>query len=168
MNKFATFMRESGPARFLIPAGIIMIIVSVFMFIIMNNTKDYVRTDATVTKVELQTPETRDDRGETVEATYKITVKYMVDGKEYEGILEEMPQYKEGQRFVIAYNPANPLDIVKPGGFWFAIFFAVAGVACIVFGIISIIAALGRRKRMKEQEERWANGEDQGKSSIFM
>ena len=53
MNKLATFFRESSAGRFLIPLGLILIVFSFFTFKAVDHAKDFIKTEATVTKAEL-------------------------------------------------------------------------------------------------------------------
>ena len=108
MNKVATFFRESKTARFLIPLGIILIVFGIFFFISDNNNKNYVRTEAIVSKVELSREATYDIDGNREEAMYNIFVTYKVDGQEYENELGEMYEKKIGDKIDIVYNPNNP------------------------------------------------------------
>ena len=52
MNKFATIIRESRVARFLIPAGIILIVFGIIFFVISKKNQDYIETESTIAKVE--------------------------------------------------------------------------------------------------------------------
>ena len=54
MNKLITFFRESSLARFLIPSGLLFMIFGVIFLVININNQDYVKTEATVSKVELE------------------------------------------------------------------------------------------------------------------
>ena len=61
LNNFAKFMRESYTARFLIPVGIILIVVSIFVFMAVDHTKDFVKTDSIVSRMELYENQYTDD-----------------------------------------------------------------------------------------------------------
>ena len=84
MNKLATFFRESITARFFIPFGIVLIVFGVIMFMINKENQNYIKIEAVVSKTELVEESYIDENGDTVEATYKVYVKYTVDGKEYD------------------------------------------------------------------------------------
>jgi hypothetical protein len=159
MNGIATFFRESKTARFLIPLGIILIIVSILLFIIGNNNKNYIKIESTVSKVELVKEETTDSEGNTEEAIYDIYVKYTVDGKEYDTELGEMSKRKVGDKITIVYNPDNPSEISQPSSIILNICLLVGGIVSLVGGIISSINAVKRYKKMKTQEEGWNNGQ---------
>ena len=157
MNKVFTFFRESYLARFLIPFGIIGIIFSVILLISVDHNKDYLRVDSVVSRAILAEEAYTDAEGDHHEATYKIFVKYTVDGNEYEQELGELPGYKEGDKIVIAYNPENPLQITQPVSYIVPLVIFVAGVVSLVTGIVSIIRVVKRHKTMKEQEKGWEN-----------
>ena len=159
MNGIATFFRESRTARFFIPLGIILIIVSIFLFISGNNTKDYIKTEATVSRAVLVKEATYDSEGNREEAMYQIYVKYTVDGKEYDTELGEMFEQKIGDKITIVYNPNNPNEISQPTSIIFNLVFLIGGIASLVGGTISAVNAVKRHKKMKEQERSWENGQ---------
>ena len=53
MNNIATIFRESRVGRFFVPLGIILIAVGIVLFVINDHHKDFIKTEATVTKTEL-------------------------------------------------------------------------------------------------------------------
>ncbi len=80
MNKLVTFFRETSMGRFLIGAGIILIIFGCIVRSFAKDNANYIKTDAVVTKTELF--EEADEKNNT-EALYTVDVKYIVDGTEY-------------------------------------------------------------------------------------
>ena len=158
MNKIATFFRESRTARFLIPLGIILIVFSIIFFISDKNHKNYIEIESTVSRVELVKDVTYDAEGNREEATYKIYVKYIVDGREYNTELGEMYEHKVGDKIKIVYNPDNPEEISQPSTLILNIVFLVGGIASLTGGFVSIINSVKRHKKLKEQEESWNNG----------
>ena len=158
MNNIATFLRESRVARFLIPLGIILIIFSVFLFINKDQTRNYVKMEAVVSKTELVEEAHTDADGTSVEATYKVYVKYTVDGKEYDEELGELSGYKKGDKITISYNPENPSQISQPVSMIFSIALLCGGIAALVGGIVSIFSAVKKHKELKAQEEGWKDG----------
>ena len=50
-NKLIRFFRNTGPARFLVPAGLFIIIFGIIMFLLSPN--DMIETEATVTNSEI-------------------------------------------------------------------------------------------------------------------
>ena len=158
MNKLATFFRESQAARFLIPLGILCIIVSIAMFIIDEKNKDYIKVEATVSRVELYEEAHVDANDDVVDATYTIYVKYTVDEKEYETELGIMPKQNVGDKVNITYNPEDPTQISQPSSFIVKAIILGVGVVALVGGICSAVNAVKKHKAMKEQEKSWANG----------
>ena len=159
MNNIATFFRESRIARFFIPLGIVLIVFSVFLFISDNQNKDYIKTESTVSKTELVKEATYDNEGNKEEATYRIFVKYTVDGKEYEQELGEMFERTVGDKVTIVYDPSDPTKISQPSSPILNFALLIGGIAALVGGVLSVVNAVKRHKKMKEQEESWKNGE---------
>lgn len=157
MNKMFTFMRESQTARFFIPAGLILIIFGIVVFVITLNNQNYVKIKATVANVE-ETQETNVDDGETnITTIYNATVNYTVDGKEYTQTLDNVSKCKVGDKMDIYYNPKDPNQITQTKSIILPIVIIVAGITSLTGGIISAINAVKRHKNMKEQERSWAN-----------
>ena len=102
-NKFARFMRNSGPARFLIPLGIVLI---VFGFLTRGfNTENFVETVGRVTAVE-EHVEVIDGRQET---QYDVTVSFTADGKPYETVFPNLGKApKVGGDIKVLYDPVDP------------------------------------------------------------
>ena len=155
MNGLTRFFRESMAARFLIPVGIILIIFSIFMFFSNNKTKNYIKVEVEVSKVELYEEETTDSEGNKVEALYTVYVKYTVDGVEYEEEYGQFSGYKVGDKKTLVYNPDNPKEISDPPSLLFTLIFLGLGVGFLVGGIISAVNAVKKYKKMKAQEEGW-------------
>ena len=158
MNSMATFFRESRTARFFIPAGIILIIFGIFMFIVNNNNKNYVEVESTVTSVNIDQEAYIDVDGNQVEATYTVNLKYNVDGKEYTGDLSGVSKYNIGDKIKIYYNPDDPTQITQTKSLILPIVIVVAGLSSLTFGIVSSIRAIKEHKELKSQEEGWKNG----------
>ena len=157
MNKMFTFMRESQTARFFIPAGLILIIFGIVVFVISLNNQNYVKIEATVTNVE-ETQETNVDDDETNTTTvYNATVNYTVGGKEYTQTLDNVSKCKIGDKMDIYYNPKDPNQITQSKSLILPIVIIVVGIAAFAGGIISAANAVKRHKKMKEQERSWAN-----------
>ncbi len=157
MNKLATFLRESATARFFIPLGILLLVFGVIMFVINKGNKDYIKTDAIVSKVELVEESFLDENGNTIEAVYKVFVKYTVDDRVYEEELGELSGYEENEKVTIYYNPQDPSKIVQTKSIILPIGLMVVGISSLVGGIISGMNAFKRQKKMHEQERNWSN-----------
>ena len=157
MNKLATFFRESSTARFFIPLGIILIVFGVVMFTINKENQNYIKTEAVVSRTELVQDAYIDENGDTVEATYKVYVRYTVDGREYDEELGILSGYEKDQKITIYYNPQDPSQITQTKSLVLPIVIIVAGIASLVGGIMSGVNAIKRYKKMKEQERGWNN-----------
>ena len=157
MNKMLTFMRESQTARFFIPAGLILIIFGIVVFVISLNNQNYVKIEATVTNVEEAQETNVDDDGTNTTTVYNATVNYTVGGKEYTQTLDNVSKCKKGDKMDIYYNPKDPNQITQTKSLILPIVIIVAGITSLTGGIISAINAVKRHKNMKEQERSWAN-----------
>ena len=157
MNKLFTFFRESQTARFLIFCGIVLTVFGIIIFIINIKNQNYIKVEAVVSKTELVEEAHIDVDGNTVETTYKVYVKYTVDGIEYNEVLGELSGYKQGQKTTIYYNPDNPSEITQSNSLILPIILTVGGLATFVGGIVSGVNAIKKHKKMKEQEKGWAN-----------
>lgn len=157
MNKLITFMRESSTARFLIPAGLILVIFGIFMLVINLKNQNYIKTDSIVTDVRQTKEAYIDSDGNQVEAEYSATIQYTVDGKDYTDTLDNVGKYIIGDKIEIYYNPSDPSQITQTKSIILPIVLIVGGIASLTGGIISAVNAVKRHKKMKEQERSWAN-----------
>ena len=157
MNKLAVFLRESMATRALLFIGITLVVFGVATFVINQKNQNYVKVEAVVSKVELAQEATTDANGDPVEATYKVYVKYTVDGKEYDELLGELSGYKKDQKVTIYYDPQDPSKITQTKSLVLPIVLIVGGVASIVGGVISGVNAINKNKKLKEQERSWKN-----------
>ena len=158
MNKFATILRESGPARFLIPVGIILVVVGAIMFVLTQRTQDYLPANATVSKVELEEAAYTDSEGDHHPASYLIGFKYTVDGKEVESELSGLGEYKLGDKVKLFYNPEDPTQITMSKSLLVPGAMIAVGALTLLAGIVSAVRAVKKLKNMKAQEREWANG----------
>ena len=157
MNGLATFFRESRTARFFIPLGIILIVFGAIVFVINSQNQNYIETESIISKVELYQEAYTDEDGNHIEALYDISVKYTVDGKEYESELGAQSKREIGDKVKIYYNPSDPSQITQTKSMILPIVIIVLGIASLVGGIVSAVNAVKKHKRMKEQEKGWAN-----------
>lgn len=157
MNKLITFMRESSMARFLIPAGLILVIFGIFMLVINLKNQNYIKTDSIVTDVKKTQEAYIDSDGNQVEAEYSATIQYTVDDKDYTDTLDNVGKYNIGDKIEIYYNPSDPSQITQTKSIILPIVLIVGGIASLTGGIISAVNAVKRHKKMKEQERSWAN-----------
>ena len=160
MNKFATFMRESGPARALIPIGLILIIFGIIAFSINNKNKNYIEVESTVTNVVVAEEGYTDTDGNYVETTYNVTVKYDVNDQSYEATLDNVGKYKNGDKIKIYYNPKDPNQITMTKSLLMPIILIIGGVVALFLGIVSAVNAIKKHGNMKEQEKKWEEKND--------
>lgn len=158
MNKLTIFFRESVTARFFIFFGLILIAFGIVVFMINKENQNYIKTEAVVSNIELVEEEHQNENGDTVEATYKVYVKYTVDGKEYDEELGELSGYKKNQKITIYYNPNDPSKITQTKSLILPIVFIIGGIVSLVGGVTSGLNAIKRHKKMNEQERNWNNG----------
>lgn len=159
MNKIITIIRESALARFLIPAGIILIVFGVVFFGASKRNQHYKQTSAQVTSVTLEEAASTDVNGNRTEATYTLGIRYTVDGKEYENDLSGMSKREAGDRIVIYYDPDDPNMITQTKSLIIPLAIIAAGIAALVAGIVSGVNVIRRYNRMKAQEREWSHGE---------
>ena len=136
MDKIATFFRESSIAKFLIPLGLMLFIFGIVIFIINTGNKDYVEVESVVSNVVLTQEAYTDVDGTFVEASYDVSVKYTVDGNEYESVLSGLSKYNIGDKMTIYYNPENPNQITQTKSLILPIIMIIAGIIAFVAGIV--------------------------------
>ena len=158
MNKIITIIRESALARFLIPAGIILIVFGIVFFGASKRNQHYEKTEAQVTGVVLEEAASTDANGNRTEATYLLGLKYTVDGKEYETDLSGMSKHEVGDRIAIYYDPTDPKEITQTKSLIIPLIIIAAGIAAVVGGIVSAVNVIRRYNKMKAQEREWAHG----------
>ena len=159
MNKIITIIRESALARFLIPAGIILIVFGVVFFGASKRNQHYKQTSAQVTSVTLEEAASTDVNGNRTKATYTLGIRYTVDGKEYENDLSGMSKREAGDRIVIYYDPDDPNMITQTKSLIIPLVIIAAGIGAVVAGIVSGVNVIRRYNRMKAQEREWSHGE---------
>ena len=140
-NKFARFMRNSGPARFFVPVGIILIIFGVILMIFRSD--NYLETVGKVTSV---VEEVNSEK----QKEYDISFTYTVDGKEYTGTFDNLSKKSsEGDEIKVYYNPDNPAKITntKMGSFIGLIAIGL-GVLALAFGVYKTMKAFKKSKEL--------------------
>ena len=157
MNNVFKFFRETSTGRFFIPLGIILVIFGIVFLFSINNSKNFIKTEAVVSKLELF--EEAYNNGDTeFDATYTVYVKYTVDGVDYEEEYGVFSDYKENDKVTIAYNPDNPKEIVQPNSIILPIILIILGILSFTFGVISLVKSIKKYKKLKLQEKEWENG----------
>ena len=159
VNKVATFFLSIYWTIILIPLGIILIVFSIFSFSGVDHIKNYIKTDAVVSKKVLYEAGYEDSEGNWTEATYTIYVNYTANGVEYHDIeYGVFSGYSVGDKLTICYNPNDPTDIAQPNGTALPIALLCGGIAVTFGGVIATVFAAKKRKKLKEQEKEWSNG----------
>ena len=142
-NKLARFMRNSGPARFFVPLGIILIAIGIFLMT--HNTNSYLETVGKVTQVQ-------EDLDAENKEVYDVVFTYTVNGKKYTGTFEDLTYaYKTGDEIAVFYNPENPNEITngRLGGIVAPIMIGV-GVLAMVFGVFRTVKAFRKSKELDQ------------------
>ncbi len=142
-NRFAKLMRNTGPARFFVPVGIILIVFGIILMLF--NSNDYLETTGTVTAVAEET----NTENQTV---YDVGFTYRVDGKDYSGTFEDLPKpYENGSEIKVFYNPENPGQYTnsKTPGFLPPVII-LAGALAAVFGVYKTAKAFKQSRELEE------------------
>lgn len=155
MNRILTFIRESATARFLIPAGIILIVAGIVFFGASKQNRNYLETEATVMSAEPEKAASADAGGTHEDETYLLRIRYTVDGKEYEEELPGMSKHAAGDRITVFYDPDDPGRITQTKSLLIPLIVIAAGIGACAAGIVSGVSAVKRHTRMKQQEKEW-------------
>lgn len=142
-NKFARFLRNSGPARILVPIGLILIVVGIIL--IGFKTDKYVKTVGKVVSVTEGDYDTENNQ-----QLYDVKFTYSVDGKNLEGAFDGIAKkYAAGDEINVYYDPADPSKTTnsKMGSYIAPIMIAV-GVLAAGFGIFSTVKAFKKSNEL--------------------
>lgn len=141
-NRFARFMRNTGPARMLVPLGLILIVVSVILFGF--NTDKYSQTTGKITSA------VQSAAGEEGEKGFDVKFTYTVDGKEYEGEFTNISgNYAAGDSVKVFYDPADPAKTADSKmNKLIPIAFAGVGVLALAGGIALTVRAFKKSKEL--------------------
>lgn len=146
INKFARFMRNTGPARFLIPAGLILIIFGIIL--LGFKTDKYEETIGKVTRVE----EYLDQTGEDTQTVYDVDFEYTVGGNQYTGSFNGIGKaYKVGDNIKVFYDPEDPQKTTNAKTGIIPPIAIGLGALAIVGGVLSAIKAFKKSKELDEQ-----------------
>lgn len=140
MEKLVRLMKDTGPARFLVPVGLVLIIFGCIMFGMKSD--NFVEGVATITSV------TEDFTGS--EKEYDIGISYTVDGKQYNGVFDNLSgEFKTGSQISVWYDPEDPQRITnaKTPAFVPPVMIA-AGVLAVIFGILQTVKAMKKSKEL--------------------
>ena len=145
-NKFARFMRNTGPARFLIPAGLILIIFGIIL--LGFKTGNYEETVGKVTKVE----QYLDHTGEDTQTVYDVDFDYTVNGVNYSGSFTGLGKaYKAGDDIKVFYDPEDPSKTTNAKSNLIAPIAIGLGALAVIGGILSAVKAFRKSKELDEQ-----------------
>lgn len=142
-SKFGKIMRNTGPARFLIPVGLILIIFGAIMLGFRSG--NYEETVGKVTEVSEHL-----DTAEEQKTVYDVRFTYKVDGKDYEGSFSDLPEkHKAGDEIKVFYDPEDPSKVTnaKVPDFVWPLLIGV-GVLAIAFGIFKTVQAFKKSKEL--------------------
>ena len=147
-NKIARIMRNTGPARFFVPVGIILI---VFGIILMGfNTDNYVLTTGKITSVAAG------DLNEG-QQQYDVSFTYEADGKTYEGTFDNLSgDYSVGSDIKVYYDPEAPEKITNNKMGFLPPVLIGAGAVAVVFGVYKTVKAFQKSKALDESAGRKA------------
>lgn len=145
LNKLARFMRNTGPARFLVPFGLMLLIFGIVL--LGFKTDKYVESVGKVTAVTEGIYDSENN-----EQQYDVEFTYNVDGKGYSGsFVNAGSNYAVGDDIKVFYDPDDPskASSSKAGGFLAPIMIALGALA-IGFGIFSTVKAFKKSKELDE------------------
>ena len=142
-NKLARFFRNSGPMRFFVPLGLILII---FGIVLLRNTPaQYQQTQGVITNVSAYQDE--DD------TLYDVDFDYTVDGKKYSStFFGEKDTPSIGDTVTVYYNPDQPESTsnTKHTGIISIAMIAAGAVAL----VLSTVASLKAFRKSRELDEK--------------
>lgn len=143
INKYARFMRNTGPARVLVPIGIVLIVFGIITTMFFGG--DMIETTGKVIGVE----ETVDSENK---KEYDVTVSYTVDGKEYTGTFGGMGSgYNVGDEIKVFYDAENPTTISNTGStLLFGLGAMALGLAALVLGILRTVKAVKKSRELDQ------------------
>ncbi len=148
-NKFARFMRNTGPARVLIPMGVILIAFGILMMVFLGG-GEYLETVGRVSSVA----EGLNAENQTV---YDVGFSYTVDGREYEGSFELSEAYKVGDEIKVFYSTEDPSKSTntKLGGVIAPALIGL-GVLALAFGVFKTVKAFRKSSALDQTAKAWA------------
>ena len=147
-NKLARFFKSTGPARFFVPLGLILIIFGVIMM--RMTPEEYGETTGVITDVSEYT----DMSGDTKEQKADIEFDYTVNGTKYSGSFSGLSvgEYKIGDQIPVYYNPDDPESIsnTKDTGIISTVMIAV-GAAALIFGVLATVKTFKKNRALDDQ-----------------
>lgn len=143
-NKIARFMRNTGPARMLVPIGLVLIIMGVLIFSFRSD--KFEQTTGTVTSVV-------ETVGDEDKMEYDVSFTYAVDGREYEGEFSGLSEsFSEGAEIPVYYDPAVPGRTTNSKSSpLIGLVMMVLGVLAAAFGVLKTVKAFGKSRKLDEE-----------------
>lgn len=159
-NKFARFMRNTGPARFFVPFGLILVIFGIIILGI--NTDNYTETVGTVTKVE-QISTFSDEPDE-----YEVSFTYTVDGKEYDSYFNMSEKPNVGEDITVFYDPEKPETVAgNRTNRVIPVIMIVVGAAALGYGIFKTVKFFRKSKELDSEASSFPEAEFEGFKNGF-
>ena len=140
-NRIARFMRNSGPARVLVPIGLALLVFGIIM--LGFNSENFLETTGRITSV-VEGVDADNNR------VYDVDIAYTVDGTEYTGQFSNISgDYAEGGDIAVFYNPDSPQQITnaKTSRFFAPIMIAVGALA-MALGVVQSAKAFKKSKAL--------------------
>ena len=142
-NKFSRLMRNTGPARILIPIGIALLIFGIILVIF--NSGDYIETTGTVLEDSVETG--TDDNGQ---KQYTVKFEYEANGQKYSNgeFANIDKQYKKNDTIKVFYDAKDPTKITNTkSGKILPIALIAGGVIAIGLGVYLTMKAFKKSKQ---------------------
>lgn len=141
-NKFARFLRNTGPARFFVPIGLILIIFGAIL--LGMNSGNLEKTVGRITSVTEGLFDEENDQQQ-----YDIDFAYTVDGKEYTGHWDGMTKnYKVGDEIDVYYDAEDPAKVTNTRSNLIGIIMIALGALAAAFGIFKTVKAFRKSKEL--------------------
>ena len=144
-NKLGRVMRDTGPARFLVPVGIILIIAGIlFSFV---NTKSYKEVEGVVTDV-IETTNADGQKEYTVIFDFETLKDQVITGQQFSNLSKA---YKVGDKIKVFYDPNDPTkNTNSKSGPLLPIILIVLGVVATAAGIYLTVKAFKKSKQLDQ------------------
>ncbi len=141
VNKLSRFMRNSGPARVLVPFGVVLIIFGIITCSFAS--RSMVETVGQVTGVT-------DAGEEDGKKVFDVDVSYTADGKEYTNTFYNLPgDYSVGDDIRLFYDETDPNTISNSGSNGLIGFGLIAaGIAAVAAGILKTVRAFRKSREL--------------------
>lgn len=144
-NRFAKFMRNTGPARFFVPVGIILIVFGIIMMGF--HTDSYLETVGRVTSVS-------EDINTENKTVYDVEFTYTVGGKEYTGVFDDLTEEPAaGDEIKVFYNPEDPGQITNSKAGFLPVVLIGVGVLALVFGVLKTVKAVQKSRELDKTQK---------------